>query len=105
MKYKLWITPLLITLVGCAVDGTRVPDDALVIRDGTVIDGTGNEPVADGLVVVQGDRITAVGEAADFTISRNARIFSADGGVIMPGIINSHTHSTDDPDTRRAHPP
>jgi len=102
MKNKLWITPLLITLVGCAVDGTRVPDDALVIRDGTVIDGTGNEPIADGLVVVQGDRITAVGEAADFTISRNARIFSADGGVIMPGIINSHTHSTDDPDTRRA---
>jgi imidazolonepropionase-like amidohydrolase len=101
MKYKLWITPLVITLVACGVDGTRVPDDALVIRDGTVIDGTGNEPIADGLVVAQGDRIIAVGEAADFTIPRNARILGADGGTIMPGIINSHTHSTTDPMVRR----
>jgi enamidase len=66
-----------------------------------VIDGTGRAPIADGLVVVQGDRILAVGEAADFTIPRTARVFDADGGVIMPGIVNSHTHSTADPVIRR----
>ncbi|UCC49360.1 MAG: amidohydrolase family protein, partial [Gemmatimonadota bacterium] len=102
MRYKLYMTLLLIALAGCAVDNTRVPDDALVIGNGMVIDGTGRLPVADGVVVVQADRIVAVGEAAGFRIPRSARVLDAGGGAIMPGIINSHTHSTADPVIRRA---
>jgi imidazolonepropionase-like amidohydrolase len=102
MTCKPCITALLVALAGCVVDGTRVPDDALVIRNGTVIDGTGRLPVADGAVVVRGDRIVAVGEAAAFKVPASARVLDAGGGVIMPGIINSHTHSTADPVIRRA---
>jgi imidazolonepropionase-like amidohydrolase len=79
-----------------------VPDDALVISNGTVIDGTGKAPIADGVVVVQGDRIVAVGEAAGFEIPQSATVLDAGGGTILPGIIDSHTHSTDDPAVRRA---
>jgi imidazolonepropionase-like amidohydrolase len=93
---------LLIALGGCAVGGARVPDDAVVISNGTVIDGTGHEPITDGIVVLQDDRVIAVGEAAEFSIPRDARVVDAKGGTIMPGIINSHTHATDDPATRRA---
>jgi DNA integrity scanning protein DisA with diadenylate cyclase activity len=39
----------------------QVPGDALVIMNGTVIDGTGRAPIADGVVVIDGDRILAVG--------------------------------------------
>jgi enamidase len=79
----------------------RVPHDALVIRGGTVIDGTGGPALARGVVVIQEDRIVAVGEAAEFEIPQGARVLDAGGGSILPGIINSHTHSTGDPVVRR----
>ena len=95
------VTLLLIALAGCAADTLRVPADALVVANGTVIDGTGAPPIVSGIVVVQEDRIFAVGEDADFEVPQNARVIDAGGGAILPGITNSHTHSTDDPAVRR----
>lgn len=99
---KLCIVLLSVALTGCAAGSTQVPADALVIRNGTVIDGTGRAPIADGVVVIDGDRILAMGEAADFEIPQSATVLDAGGGAILPGIINSHTHSTDTPAIRRA---
>lgn len=95
------ITLLSVTLAACAAGRSQVPDDALVIMNGTVIDGTKRTPIADGVVVIQGDHIVAVGEAADFEISEGATVLDAGGGSILPGIINSHTHATGDPAVRR----
>lgn len=86
----------------CGHGRTPVPDDALVARNGTVIDGTGRSPIRDGVVVVQGAHILAVGEADDFEIPPGARVIDANGGTILPGVINSHTHSTHSPAVRRA---
>ncbi|NIN63970.1 MAG: hypothetical protein GTO63_04490, partial [Anaerolineae bacterium] len=80
---------------------TLVPDDALVVWHGTVIDATGKSPIRDGIVVIRGPRITAVGAAADFVVPQGVRIVDAGGGTIMPGIINSHTHGTGNPAIRR----
>jgi imidazolonepropionase-like amidohydrolase len=71
-----------------------VPDEALVIKNGTVIDGTGAPPIQDGIVVVIQNKIAAVGAAADFAIPTGTRIVDARGGTILPGIINSHVHET-----------
>jgi imidazolonepropionase-like amidohydrolase len=98
---KLCILLLSLTLAACAAGSTRVPDDALVIRNGALIDGTGRAPIADGVVVLHGDSIVAVGEAADFEIPESATVLDAGGGSILPGIINSHTHATDNPTVRR----
>jgi imidazolonepropionase-like amidohydrolase len=98
---RVCVALLAFALAACAA-GTQVPDDALVIRNGTVIDGTGRAPIADGVVVLHGDSIVAVGEAAGFEIPESARILDAGGGSILPGIINSHTHATDSPAVRRA---
>ena len=66
---------MLVLLVGMAACGdvepvaqTPIPVGSLVIRNGTVIDGTGAEPVAGGLIVIQGERIAAVGPAADYNV-------------------------------------
>ena len=101
VKYGFCLTLLSIALAACGPARTPVPDDALVVWNGIVIDATGRLPIHDGIVVVQGHRITAVGEAADFMVPQGARIIDANGGTIMPGIINSHTHSTGDPTIRR----
>ena len=92
---------LLIVLIGCAQQKTPVPKNALVIRNGTVIEGTGKLPITDGIVVIREDRIKAVGTASDFSVPPEAKVIDAEGGTILPGIINSHTHSTGDPGVRR----
>jgi enamidase len=55
----------------------------------------------DGVVVIQGDRIAAIGEAAGFSIPESVRIIDAGGGTILPGIVDSHTHSTHGASIRR----
>jgi N-acyl-D-aspartate/D-glutamate deacylase len=59
----------------------------LVIRSGTVVDGTGAAPrTAD--VAIEGGRIVEVGEID----SRGRREIDADGALVAPGFVDIHTH-------------
>jgi imidazolonepropionase-like amidohydrolase len=69
-----------------------VPTDTLVVRNATVIDGTGAPPLPDGVVVIQGERILAVGPAADFRIPEEVKSIDAGGGTVIPGLFNAHVH-------------
>jgi N-acyl-D-aspartate/D-glutamate deacylase len=60
----------------------------LVIRNGKVVDGTGN-PWFFGDVAVRGDRIVAVGRLA----GTGKREIDARGLVVAPGFIDMHSHS------------
>lgn len=93
----------LAALIGtaCGHTGIEIPSNALVVRNGTVIDGTGGPPIVDGMVVVQGERILAVGPAAAFETPEHVTVFDAGGGTILPGVVNAHTHSTQGPAARR----
>ncbi|MFM7142311.1 MAG: N-acyl-D-amino-acid deacylase family protein, partial [Alphaproteobacteria bacterium] len=59
----------------------------LVIRHGTIVDGTGRERF-EGDVAVDGGRVTAVGEVA----GRGRREIDARGLVVAPGWVDIHTH-------------
>jgi N-acyl-D-amino-acid deacylase len=61
----------------------------LIIRGGTVIDGTGRSGVVAD-VGVEGDRIVAVGDLAAATAPQEHQ---AAGLVVCPGFIDTHTHS------------
>jgi len=63
-----------------------MPHD-LVIRGGTLYDGTGS-PARTGDLAIDGDRITRVGGRAD----RGRREIDADGLAVSPGFIDPHTH-------------
>jgi imidazolonepropionase-like amidohydrolase len=73
----------------------------LVIRNGTVIDGTGAEPIPDGIVIIEGERIVAVGPEADIAVPSAAQVIDAEGGTILPGMIDSHVHTAWSPEVRR----
>jgi N-acyl-D-aspartate/D-glutamate deacylase len=60
----------------------------LVIRGGTIIDGTGGEPTT-GDLAVDGGRITAVGR---LDTVRARRTLDADGLLVTPGLVDVHTH-------------
>jgi imidazolonepropionase-like amidohydrolase len=66
----------------------------LAITNGTVIDGRGSDPMTEGVVLIEGERITAVGHRNQVSIPRDATVIDAAGGSILPGLIDTHVHFT-----------
>ncbi len=79
----------------------NIPAHAVVISNGMVIAADGSDPIRGGVVVINQDRILAVGHATDFVIPHGVRVVDARGGTIMPGIVNAHVHGVADPTLRR----
>ena len=63
----------------------------MVIQGGTLIDGNGGTPVQNAVVVIQGNRITAVGPAGQVTVPANARVIDATGKWVLPGLWDAQT--------------
>jgi len=65
----------------------------LLVRGGTVIDGTGAQPRTADVAISDG-RITAVGDAQNSgrIEGRAARVVDADGLVVTPGFVDIHAH-------------
>lgn len=78
-----------------------IPADAMVIRNGIVIDGTGADPIPDGVVIIHKKRILAVGRASDFRLPVGVDTIDAQGGTILPGLINAHVHHSAPVEQRR----
>jgi len=72
----------------------------LALVNGTLIDGTGADPIQDGVVIIQNGRITALGRRADVPIPAGAQVIDVQQGTILPGLINSAANFSW-PDSRR----
>ena len=64
----------------------------VVLRAARLIDGTGNAPISNAVVVVTDEKITAVGSAGDVRIPTGARIIDLGDVTLLPGFIDAHTH-------------
>ncbi len=64
----------------------------VVFRGATIIDGTGADPIHDGVLVIRNARIVEIGSKADVKIPEGALINDVSGKTILPGIINGHGH-------------
>ncbi|HKT80347.1 MAG TPA: amidohydrolase family protein [Vicinamibacterales bacterium] len=67
----------------------------LVLEGGTLIDGTGRNPVANAVVVVEGSRIKAVGTRGQLSYPPGANVIRLEGRTILPGLIDGHVHLRD----------
>jgi len=65
---------------------------SLVIEGGTLIDGTGRPPRKDALILIQGNKVTRVGEKGSLPYPPGARVIPAAGKYILPGLIDMHVH-------------
>jgi len=68
----------------------------LLLVGGALIDGTGAAPQPDTAVLLADGRIAAVGTSAIETAGPDAAHIDAGGKTVMPGLIDSHLHSTFD---------
>ncbi len=88
--------PLVCALMAAALAASLVVraqgSGVMVIDGGTLIDGTGREPVRDALLVIRGNRIESVGRRGQVSIPSTARVVRADGKFIVPGLTDAHVH-------------
>ena len=63
-----------------------------VLRAAHLFDGTGAPAIADAVIVVTDDKITAVGTAARVTVPAGAKIIDLGAATLLPGFIDAHTH-------------
>jgi len=62
-----------------------------------LIDGTGRPPIEKGAVRIQGDRIVAVGAEKDINPLPGVQIIDCRDQVLIPGLIDCHSHLSMDP--------
>jgi imidazolonepropionase-like amidohydrolase len=61
---------------------------------GTIVDGTGRAPIADGVVVVRDGQIADVGPRASVTIPDGVATVPIPGKTVIPGLWDMHSHVT-----------
>lgn len=71
---------------------TPNPPKRIVIKDGTVIDGTGRAPFKSSAVVIEGNKISSVEREAPFKPASTDLVIDATGKFVMPGLIDGHVH-------------
>ncbi len=73
-----------------------IPSGSLAFVGGRVVTmrGGGDEVIEDGVVVVEGNRIKAVGRRADVPVPAGARVVDVSGKTVLPGIVDAHWHGT-----------
>jgi imidazolonepropionase-like amidohydrolase len=73
----------------------KMAEKALVVRGGTLIDGTGRPPLEDSIIVIQAGRIRAVGVSGKVAVPEGAEIIDVKGKTVLPGFIDGHGHLED----------
>jgi len=69
-----------------AITGARI----LTMKAGLAREDAGT--IDNGVIVIAGDRITAIGAAGDVTVPAGATMIDASGKTIMPGLVDAHAH-------------
>ncbi|HKY10257.1 MAG TPA: hypothetical protein VJQ55_18555, partial [Candidatus Binatia bacterium] len=87
-------------LVFCAIAiaptlGAAQQPAAVVLQGGTLIDATGRPPLANAAILIEGERIKAVGKRGEIAVPRGARIIDVNGKTLLPGLIDGHCHLLD----------
>ena len=66
---------------------------SIVFKGGTLIDGTGREPISDSVVVVEDGQVVAVGAAGEQAVPAGAEMVDVSGKTVLPGFIDVHSHA------------
>jgi imidazolonepropionase-like amidohydrolase len=95
---------LLLLLALAGVAGADEPP-RLVVKAARLFDGRGDTARADAAVLIEGERIVAVGTPAELAKKApGARVIDLGGATLLPGLIDAHTHLlTDGEDDYAAH--
>ncbi len=75
--------------IGLELD-THVPEGTIAFTNARIITMNGDEVIENGTIVVEENRITAVG--SNVSVPSGAKVIDVAGKTIMPGIVDAHAH-------------
>jgi imidazolonepropionase-like amidohydrolase len=89
---------ILVVVVGVLATGLMASSSAQraatvkALVGGTLIDGFGGRPLRNSVVLIEGERITAVGQVGTLAVPAGADVISTEGMSVLPGLWDMHVH-------------
>jgi len=83
------VVVVLLSLLG---PGAALSAELKALVGGTLIDGFGGHPVRNSVVLIEGDRIKAVGTVETLPVPPEAEVISTEGMSVLPGLWDMHVH-------------
>src|ERR1043165_6269627 len=89
---KALLVAVALSLISAGRSESAIQSQVTVILGGVLIDGYGGPPLENSVVVIKGNRITAVGKTGKVSYPKDAKIIQANGKFVLPGLIDLHVH-------------
>ncbi|REJ81135.1 MAG: Xaa-Pro dipeptidase [Acidobacteria bacterium] len=83
---------LLILLSTVPLAATVARGEGLALVGGRLIDGFGGEPLENSVVLIEGERIAAVGQVGQLAVPEGWEVVSTEGMSVLPGLWEMHAH-------------
>ena len=74
------------------------PTGLLALKGARIVTMKGDEVIEEGTILIENNKIIAIGKAAEMTIPDQAKVIDVTGKTIMPGIVDVHAHLRTSPD-------
>ena len=88
----------ILTLLICTINSLVAQNDVTVLKGGTVIDvsafGRSSHDLKNAVIIIEGSKIKAVGEAGKIKIPPGANVIDVSGKYIVPGLIEGFVWNT-----------
>src|SRR6188768_575392 len=78
---------------GAPVQLSRPPGALKALVGGTLVDGFAGPPIPNSIVLIDGDKISAVGQVGSLAVPAGAEVISTDGMTVLPGLWDMHVHT------------
>jgi len=91
-RWIIFLTVLSAVSAGAAQNSGSTPQPVTVIKAGVLIDGESNSPRRNQVIVIRGNRIVEVSDAAAAHVPEGAQVIDLSQSSVLPGLIDSHTH-------------
>ncbi len=88
MNRKFYLLPALFFIAISILNAQETP----VVFKGALIYPITGDPIEKGLLVIENGRISAVGAEADISVPADATVHDVSGKVLMPGLVDTHSH-------------
>lgn len=86
------VYPWLILFVCLSASAQTRSTNVKALVGGTLIDGYGSTPIRNSVVIIEGERIKAVGQVGTLAIPPDAEVISTEGMSVLPGLWDMHVH-------------
>jgi imidazolonepropionase-like amidohydrolase/Tol biopolymer transport system component len=75
-----------------------LPTGTVALKGARLITMKGDQVIEDGTIIIEKNKITAIGKGTEVAIPADARVLDVSGKTIMPGIVDVHAHLHTSPD-------